>query len=145
MSQASTIANVNDEIEGDEAVDKNISAGIALAEVLQTTLGPNGRDKMLVGDGQVTVTNKGTSIVDHIDIESPAAKLIAEVARSQGGDIGDGSTSAIVLAGALLREADELLEEGFHPTTIVNGFARSGNRAWTRLAASAKPFTIVVG
>ena len=145
MSQASTIANVNDEIEGDEAVDKNISAGIALAEVLQTTLGPNGRDKMLVGDGQVTVTNKGTSIVDHIDIESPAAKLIAEVARSQGGDIGDGSTSAIVLAGALLREADELLEEGFHPTTIVNGFAEAAKRVQARLPDLAKPFTIVVG
>lgn len=133
MSQATAIANINDETEGDEAVGKNISAGVALADVLQTTLGPNGRDKMLVGDGQVVVTNKGASIVDRIDIESPAAKLIAEVARSQGGELGDGSTSAIVLAGALLSEAGELLDEGFHPTTVVNGYAEAAKRVQARL------------
>ncbi|WP_248898355.1 thermosome subunit alpha [Haloplanus halobius] len=134
MSQVNTIANVTDEIDGDEAVHQNISAGVALADVLQTTLGPNGRDKMLVGDGQVVLTNDGASIVDRIDIESPAAKLVSEVAHSQGGDIGDGATSAIVLAGALLREANELLEDGFHPTTIVNGYAEAVTRMQSRLA-----------
>lgn len=133
MSQVNTIANVTDEVDGDEAVHQNISAGIALADVLQTTLGPNGRDKMLVGDGQVILTNDGASIVDRIDIESPAAKLVSEVAHSQGGDIGDGATSAIVLAGALLREANELLEDGFHPTTIVNGYAEATTRMQNRL------------
>ncbi|WP_251330684.1 thermosome subunit alpha [Haloplanus pelagicus] len=133
MSQVNTIANVTDEVDGDEAVDQNISAGIALADVLRTTLGPNGRDKMLVGDGQVVLTNDGASIVDRIDIESPAAKLVSEVAHSQGGDIGDGATSAIVLSGALLREANELLEDGFHPTTIVNGYGEAATRARNRL------------
>ena len=133
MSQVNTIANVTDEVDGDEAVDQNISAGIALADVLQSTLGPNGRDKMLVGDGQVVLTNDGASIVDRIDIESPAAKLVSEVAHSQGGDIGDGATTAIVLSGALLREANELLEDGFHPTTIVNGYAEAAARAKNQL------------
>lgn len=133
MSQVDTIANVTDEVDGDEAVQQNISAGIALADVLQTTLGPNGRDKMLVGDGQVVLTNDGASIVDRIDIESPAAKLVSEVAHSQGGDVGDGTTSAIVLSGALLREASELLEDGFHPRTIVNGYAKAATRAQARL------------
>ena len=137
MSQVNTIANVTDEIDGDSAVDQNISAGVALADVLQTTLGPNGRDKMLVGDGQVVVTNKGASIVDRIDIESPAAKLTAEIAQAQVGELGDGSTSAIVLAGALLREAEELIEDGFHPTTIVNGYAKAATRAQVQLSELA--------
>ncbi|SFG07651.1 Chaperonin GroEL (HSP60 family) [Halopelagius inordinatus] len=118
----------------DDAVSRNIAAGVALSEVLRTTLGPKGRDKMLVGDGTVVLTNDGASIVDRIDVESPAANVVAGVARSQGGEVGDGSTSAIVLAGALLKEAESLLEEGFHPTTVVTGYRTASRRARDTLA-----------
>jgi len=133
MSRVNTIANASHGLDGDDAVRRNISDGVALADVLRTTLGPNGRDKMLVGDGQAVLTNDGASIVDRIDIESPAATLVADVARAQGGEIGDGSTSAIVLAGTLLREAGSLLDDGFHPTTVVNGYAAAATRAQARL------------
>lgn len=122
----------------DDAVRQNIAAGTALSEALRTTLGPKGRDKMLVGDGTVVLTNDGASIVGRMEIESPAAKLLAGVARSQGDEVGDGSTSALVLAGELLKEAESLLGEGLHPTTIVSGYRTAAARATETLAALAR-------
>jgi chaperonin GroEL (HSP60 family) len=128
MNGTDAIANVTRRTEGRSAGELNVAAGTALAEMLRTTLGPNGRDKMLVGDGTVVLTNDGASIVDRMDIESPAATLVADVARAQSSELGDGSTSAIVLAGALLDEAESLLDDGFHPTTVVEGYHEAARR-----------------
>ncbi|GAB6862339.1 thermosome subunit alpha [Haloplanus litoreus] len=139
MNGTDAIANVTRRTEGRTAGELNVAAGTALAEMLRTTLGPNGRDKMLVGDGTVVLTNDGASIVDRMDIESPAAKLVADVARAQSGELGDGSTSAIVLAGALLDEAESLLDDGFHPTTVVEGYHEAARRVHETLDAVALP------
>ncbi|SDY57626.1 thermosome subunit beta [Halopenitus persicus] len=139
MSPAHTIADVSEEIDGDDALTHNVSAGAALADVVRTTLGPAGNDKMVVGDGEVLVTNDGSHIVDQLDVEAPAARIVADLARAQGGALGDGATSAIVLAGALLREAEPLIEDGLHPTTVVNGYAAASRRARDRAAELADP------
>lgn len=116
-------------VEGRDAQSINISAGRALAEVVRTTLGPKGLDKMLVGsDGKVVVTNDGASILDRIDIEQPVAQLVATVATQQEERAGDGTTTAVVLAGELLAKAEELLERGLHPTTITGGYHRAADR-----------------
>jgi len=133
MAGSDQIANVTERVAGEDAVDRNLSAGIALADALRATLGPKGSDKMLVGGGEVLLTNKGSSIVDRMEIEAPAAALVAEIARAQRGELGDGSTSAVVLAGALLDEARSLLDDGFHPTTVVNGYSRAASRARSHL------------
>jgi len=133
MDGLDRIANVTREVGRSDADELTVDAGVALSEMLRTTLGPNGRDKMLVGDGTVVLTNDGGSIVDRMDIESPAATLISDVARAQNGELGDGSTAAIVLAGGLLDEAGDLLDDGFHPTTVVDGYREAAKRAGTAL------------
>ncbi|MFB6137737.1 MAG: thermosome subunit alpha [Halobacteriaceae archaeon] len=110
--------------QGRDAQNSNISAGKAVAESVRTTLGPKGMDKMLVDDtGEVVITNDGVTILDEMDIEHPAAQMLVEVAQSQENEVGDGTTSASVLAGQLLAEAEDLLEQDVHPTTVVEGYA----------------------
>ncbi|MFD1634728.1 thermosome subunit beta [Haloplanus ruber] len=135
MAGLETIANVVDRVDGEDAVDRNLSAGVALGEMLRTTLGPMGSDKMLVGGGEVLLTNKGSSIVERMEIESPAATLVADIARAQSGELGDGSTAAVILAGALLDEATSLLDDGFHPRTVIEGYTRAAARARSQLDA----------
>ena len=139
MSVIDGIAAVDRRTTGDDARGRNIAAGTALADLLRTTLGPNGRDKMLVDDGTVVVTNDGASIVDRLSLDSPAARLLAGVARSQRDELGDGSTAAIVLAGALLAEAETLLDDGLHPTTVVAGYADAAGHARSLLDDLATP------
>ncbi len=110
--------------QGKDAQQANVAAGKAVAEAVRTTLGPNGMDKMLVADGDVVVTNDGATILEEMDIEHPAADMIAEVAGSQDDEIGDGTTTAAVLTGELLSEAEDLVENDIHPTAIVEGFGR---------------------
>ncbi|WP_338741739.1 thermosome subunit beta [Haloplanus salilacus] len=133
MDGLDRIANVTREVGRSDADELTVDAGVALSEMLRTTLGPNGRDKMLVGDGTVVLTNDGGSIVDRMDIESPAANLISDVARAQNGELGDGSTAAIALAGGLLDEAGDLLDDGIHPTTVVGGYREAARRAGAAL------------
>lgn len=133
MNGVHGIAAVDRRTTGDDARKRNIAAGTALAELLRTTLGPTGRDKMLVGDGTVIVSNDGASIVDRLSLDSPAARLLADVARAQRGELGDGSTTAVVLAGALLAEAERLFDDGVHPTTVIAGYADASRRARSRL------------
>jgi len=109
--------------QGKDAQSSNIQAGKAVSEAVRTTLGPRGMDKMLVSDsGDVVITNDGATILEEMDIESPAAQMIVEVAQSQEEEVGDGTTTASVLAGELLAEAESLLEDDVHPTTIVEGY-----------------------
>jgi thermosome len=108
---------------GRDAQSSNIQAGKAVAEAVRTTLGPKGMDKMLVGSsGDVVITNDGATILDEMDIEHPAAQMITEVAETQEEEVGDGTTTAAVLAGQLLLKAQSLLEDDVHPTTIVEGY-----------------------
>ncbi|MEM0506325.1 MAG: thermosome subunit alpha [Thermosphaera sp.] len=111
---------------GREALRGNIAAARALAEVLRTSLGPRGLDKMLVDSfGDVTVTNDGATIVKEMEVQHPAAKLLVEVAKAQDAEVGDGTTSAVVLAGAFLTKAEELLDQNIHPSIIIEGYTKA--------------------
>ena len=115
---------------GKDAQSSNISAGKAVSESVRTTLGPRGMDKMLVSDsGDVVITNDGATILDEMDIEHPAAQMIVEVAETQEEEVGDGTTTASVLAGQLLAQAEDLLDDDVHPTTIVEGYQQAARFA----------------
>jgi thermosome len=115
---------------GRTAQDSNIRAGKAVASAVRTTLGPRGMDKMLVdSSGDVVVTNDGATILGEMDIEHPAAKMIVEVAESQEEEVGDGTTTAAVLAGELLVQAEDLFENDLHPTVIVEGYQEAARLA----------------
>ena len=115
---------------GEDAQTANVQAGKAVAESVRTTLGPRGMDKMLVSDsGDVVITNDGATILEEMDIEHPAAKMLVEVADSQAEDVGDGTTTAVTLAGELLSEFEGLLEDDIHPTTVVQGFKQAEEAA----------------
>jgi len=115
---------------GREAQRNNIMAARIISEVLRTTLGPRGMDKMLVDSlGDITITNDGAAILDEIEVEHPAAKMIVEVAKTQDDMVGDGTTTAVVLAGELLRRAEELLDQNIHPTVIVSGYRKAAQMA----------------
>jgi thermosome len=120
--------------QGDDAQSSNISAGKAVSEAVRTTLGPRGMDKMLVSDaGDVVITNDGATILDEMDIEHPAAQMLVEVAETQEEEIGDGTTTASILAGELLSRAEDLLEDDVHPTTIVEGYHEAAELARTAI------------
>ncbi|NHJ84637.1 MAG: thermosome subunit [Asgard group archaeon] len=115
---------------GKEAQKNNMRAAMAIAEAVRSTLGPKGSDKMLVDSlGDVVITNDGATILDEIDVEHPAAKLMTQVAKTQDDQVGDGTTSAVVLAGALLKHADSLIELGIHPSIIISGYKRAADKA----------------
>ncbi|RQG99259.1 thermosome subunit alpha [Natrarchaeobius oligotrophus] len=120
--------------DADDVRKSNVSAGKQLAETVRTTLGPNGLDKMLVADGMAVVTNDGASILDRLDVSHPVATLVLEVADQQESSAGDGTTSAVVLAGELLDEAETLLERGVHPAKITEGYHLAASRATDHLA-----------
>ena len=115
---------------GSEAQDNNIMAAKAVASAVRTTLGPKGMDKMLVDSmGDIVITNDGVTILKEMDIDHPAAKMMVEVAKAQEDEAGDGTTTAVILAGELLRKAEDLLEQDVHPTSIVSGYRLAANRA----------------
>ena len=115
---------------GKEAQLANISAARIVADVVRATLGPRGMDKMLVDTlGDVTITNDGHEILKEIDVQHPAAKMIVEVAETQDKEVGDGTTTSVVFAGELLKNAEELLDKGVHSTTIVSGYRRAADEA----------------
>jgi thermosome len=123
---------------GRDALRSNIAAAKALAEVLKTSLGPRGLDKMLVDSfGDVTVTNDGATIVKEMEVQHPAAKLLVEVAKAQDAEVGDGTTSAVVLAGTLLAKAEELLDQDIHPSIIIEGYTKALKEALKILRESS--------
>lgn len=115
---------------GKDAQRKNILAAKAVADSIRTTLGPKGMDKMLIdGSGDATITNDGATILREMDIEHPIAKMIVEVARAQDDEIGDGTTTAVIIAGKLLEKAEALLDQDVHPTVIVAGYKQAQIKA----------------
>ncbi|MGC9514624.1 thermosome subunit alpha [Methanocrinis sp.] len=115
---------------GREAQKSNIMAAKAVATAVRTTLGPKGMDKMLVDTlGDVVITNDGVTILKEMDIEHPAAKMMVEIAKTQDDEVGDGTTTAVVLAGELLKKAEELLDQEIHPTVIASGYRAAADKA----------------
>ena len=125
---------------GRKATQNNISAAKAIAEAVRSTLGPKGMDKMLVDSmGDVVITNDGVTILREVEVEHPAAKMVVEVAKTQDSECGDGTTTAVILAGELLKNAEELLEQGVHATAISNGYRRAATESAIILSKIAKP------
>lgn len=125
---------------GRDAQRSNISAARIVTEVVKTTLGPRGMDKMLVDSlGDVTVTSDGATVLDELDVQHPAAKMLVEIAKTQDDEVGDGTTTAVVLAGELLKRAEVLLDQGLHPTVINAGFRKAEEKAMEILREIAKP------
>jgi len=115
---------------GKDAQSMNITAGKAVAESVRTTLGPKGMDKMLVDSGgSVVVTNDGVTILKEMDIDHPAANMIVEVSETQETEVGDGTTSAVVVAGELLDQAEELIDQDIHATTVAQGYRQAAEKA----------------
>jgi len=113
-----------------DAKRNNITAAKVVAELVRTSLGPRGMDKMLVDSlGDVTITNDGATILKEIDVQHPAAKMMVEVAKSVDNEVGDGTTSSVVLAGALIEKAEELIDKNVHPTVIVDGYQKASEKA----------------
>lgn len=133
---------------GRDAQSMNITAGKAVANAVRTTLGPKGMDKMLVDSmGDVVITNDGFTILSEMDIEHPAAKMMVEIAKTQDTEVGDGTTTAVVIAGELLKRSEELVELGIHPTIIVQGYRMASEKAQEilkGLAISMKPSDIEI-
>jgi len=115
---------------GRDARRNNIMAARVIAEAVRSTLGPKGMDKMLVDSlGDVIITNDGKTILDEIDVEHPAAKMMVEIAKAVDNEVGDGTTSSVVFAGELLKQAEKLLDQDIHATGIVSGFRLAAEKA----------------
>ncbi len=115
---------------GREAQHGNITAAKVVAESIRSALGPKGMDKMLVDNfGDVTITSDGRTILDEMDIQHPAAKMLVEVAKTQDKETGDGTTSAVIIAGELLNKAEELIDKNIHPTIIIDGYKMAAEKA----------------
>jgi len=128
---------------GRDAQLRNIMAAKAVAESVRTTLGPKGMDKMLVNSiGDVTITNDGATILKEMEIEHPAAKMIVEVAKTQEDEVGDGTTTAVILAGELLKKSEELIEQDIHPTMITKGYRLAKTKALELLEQMGTPVTL---
>jgi thermosome len=128
---------------GKEAQRNNIMAARVIGEVLKTTLGPRGMDKMLIDSlGDITITNDGAAILDEIDVEHPAAKMMVEIAKTQDDMVGDGTTTTVVLASELLKKAEELLDQNIHPTILVSGYRKAAQRAIETINKVAVPVDI---
>ncbi len=115
---------------GRDAQKNNITAAKLIAEVVRTSLGPRGMDKMLVDSlGDVTITNDGATILKEIDVQHPAAKMMVEISKATDNEVGDGTSSVVILAGALIEKAEELIGKDVHPTIIVDGYRKSAIKA----------------
>ncbi len=118
------------ETKGREAQKNNVNAAKTVAEIVRTSLGPRGMDKMLVDSlGDVTITNDGATILKEIDVQHPAGKMMVEISKATDNEVGDGTTSVVVLAGSLIEKAEELINKNVHPTIIVDGYRKSATKS----------------
>ena len=128
---------------GKDAQKNNIAAAKAVAQAVRTTLGPKGMDKMIVDSlNDVTITNDGVTILNEMNIEHPAAKMVVEVAKTQEDAVGDGTTTAVVLAGELMKQAEDLLDKEIHPTVLAKGYRLAETESQRLLNEMAEPVTI---
>ncbi len=128
---------------GKDAMKNNIAAAKAIAEAVRSTLGPRGMDKMLVdGLGDVVITNDGVTVMKEIDVDHPAAKMMVEVSKTQDQEAGDGTTTAVILTGELLKQAESLLEQNVHPTVITSGYRLASEKAKEILESISEKISI---
>jgi thermosome len=128
---------------GKEAQHTNIMAAKIIAETVKSALGPKGMDKMLVDSfGDVTITSDGRTILDEMDIQHPAAKMMVEVAKTQDNEAGDGTTTAVIISGELLDKAEELIAKNIHPTIIIDGYKKASDKALETLEKIAIPVNL---
>ncbi|MFL6511972.1 MAG: thermosome subunit beta [Nitrososphaera sp.] len=126
------------ETKGNQAQRNNITAAKTIAEIVRSSLGPRGMDKMLVNNiGDVTITNDGATILKEMDVQHPAAKMMVEISKATDNEVGDGTTSTVVLAGSLLSKAEELIAKDVHPTVIVDGYRMASEKAIEMLRNAA--------
>src|SRR2546429_4499480 len=128
---------------GRNAQRSNIMAAKIVAEIVRSTIGPRGMDKMLVaGMGDIVITNDGATIMKEMDVQNPAAKMIVEISKTQDSEVGDGTTTAVVLAGELLAGAETLLDKDVHPNAIIDGYRNAAGKAQEileKIAITIKP------
>ena len=125
---------------GRDAQRTNIAVAQAVANAVKTTLGPKGLDKMLVSDlGDIVITNDGATILQEMNVEHPVAKIMVDIAKTQDKEVGDGTTTVVILAGELLKGAGDLLEQGVHPTTVIRGYKMAAERAVEVLDEVSRP------
>jgi thermosome len=128
-----------DRILGRDAQRTNIAVAYAVASAVKTTLGPRGMDKMMVSDmGDIVITNDGATILNEMNVEHPAAKMMVEIAKTQDEEVGDGTTTAVVLSGELLKNALDLLDQDIHASTIINGYKSAASKAIEELYSVAE-------
>lgn len=128
---------------GIDALKSHILAARSVATTLKTSLGPKGLDKLMVGpDGDITITNDGATIMEKMDVQHHVAKLLVELSKSQDDEIGDGTTGVVVMAGALLEEAEQLLDKGIHPIKIADGYDLACKKALASLETNSDTFPI---
>src|SRR3989344_3938483 len=128
-----------DRILGRDAQRTNIAVAYAVASAVKTTLGPRGMDKMMVSDlGDIVITNDGATILQEMNVEHPAAKMMVEIAKTQDEEVGDGTTSAVVLSGELLKNALDLLDQSIHASTIIAGYKMASAKAIEELYSVAE-------
>ena len=128
---------------GKNAQSININAAILVADTVRTTLGPKGMDKMLVDSlGQIIVTNDGVTILNEINLEHPTAKMIVEIAKTQEKEIGDGTTTAVILAGEILKKSENLIQQNIHPTVLAKGFRLASEKSLQFLKETAEKISI---
>src|SRR4030065_1894789 len=129
-----------DRSRGREAQHRNIIAAKVVAESVRSALGPKGMDKMLVDSfGDVIITSDGRTILDEMDIQHPAAKMMVEVAKTQDSEVGDGTTTSVIVAGELLEKAEDLIEKNVHPTVIIDGYRKAQDKALELVEKMAIP------
>ncbi len=128
---------------GKDAQENNIAAAKLVAELVRSSLGPRGLDKMLVDSlGDVTITNDGATILKEIDVQHPAAKMMVEIAKTVDNEVGDGTTSSVIFGGALLAKAEDLLKKDVHSSTIVEGYQVAAEKTleiYSELSKKIKP------
>jgi T-complex protein 1 subunit alpha len=130
MSTANPLSLMGDRRSGRDVRSQNVMAASSIANIVKSSLGPVGLDKMLVDDvGDVTVTNDGATILKLLEVEHPAAKVLVELAQLQDEEVGDGTTSVVIIAAELLKNADELVKQKIHPTSIMAGYRLASKEA----------------
>jgi archaeal chaperonin len=129
-----TLPEGSQRVIGRDAQRINIAVGYAVANIIRTTLGPKGMDKMLVSDiGDIVITNDGATILEEMNVDHPAAKIMVEIAKTQDKEVGDGTTTAVMISGMLLKKAGDLLDQNIHASTIVKGYSQAADKAYDYL------------
>lgn len=122
-----------DTSQGTPQLVSNINACLAVVDIVKTTLGPRGMDKLIQTNNNMTITNDGATVLNLLEIEHPAAEVLSDIAKSQDLEIGDGTTSVVILAGEFMKEAKQFLEDGMHPSVIIKGYRKACQLARDKL------------